>query len=363
MANWSRNQYRGNLGELEVARQFLHMGCAVNSLTASDAGWDLHIQIPEAAQLYKALPETWPLSGRTVHVQVKYTSSKSIAVYLDTLRGWVVGSKIGVPTFLVVLFESDSALTFKFAPPWKLEEKCESKPNHRAADEAEAQEPELAAEEPSETVEDEVLVPDFPGDSPKTEVKKKKVRPTRTFSAASTLDWDTDKFGRLLQLWSKYPGFMFKAKIDTWTFDGLAIRRAEFLVAKICWAWAWAHREPSSTDDDALNKMLYIALPAAKILQPDSIDNLPMAECLMEHIRDGQRALIEHLEQKRDAAAALNDVREAQLIQTQIDRNPWPQIDFATTYATSTGEGQAFNEALALAADIVEYARYLAPKE
>lgn len=351
MASWSRNQYRGNLSELDVTGKFLHMGCAVNSLAASDAGWDLHIQVPEEAHRYAELPETWALSGRTAHVQVKYTSTDSVSVDLNTLRGWVVGSKIGVPTFLIVIFESDSDTVFRYVPPWRLNERLESKKENLGVA--------ASVEEAPEMPDDQPVLDAETADHVRTDDRKKKSSPTRTFSIANTLEWKAKQFAQLLQLWTKHPGFMFKAKIDCWPIDGHASERAESLVAKLCWAWAWAHREPSATDDEALEKMMIIALPAAKSLHPAVEDHLPIATRLIEHVRHAQAALIEHLEKKRIAAAAEGLIMDAERYQRQIDRKPWPEVEFATTYATSTGEGRALKEGLDLAADMATYAHYL----
>lgn len=351
MASWSRNQYRGNLGELEVARNFLNLGCVVNSLAASDAGWDLHIQVPEVAQTFAQLPESWRLSGRTAHVQVKQTSTDSVSINLDTLRGWVIGSKIGVPTFLVLVFEAKETLELKFVPPWLLDEKTGGNMNDATITEF--------VDEGAVSADDKPVTDAEADEIPRDKDCKKKGKPKRSFTKTSALGWDAETFGPLLQLWTKYPGFMFKAKMDLWTSDGLAMQKAEHLIAKICWAWAWAHREPSATDEDAFSKMMYIALPAAKTLEPNSSNNQPLAERLMEHVRHWQSSLIEYLTDKRNAAAAEGRLREAGLHQSQIDKSPWPQIEFATTYATSAAEGEAFAEALDLASDIAAYARYL----
>lgn len=351
MANWSKNQYRGNLGELDVTREFLHMGCAVNSLTASDAGWDLHVQVPEEVHPHEDLPTTWSLSGRTAHIQVKYTTKGAIPVNLSTLRGWVVGSKIGVPTFLFVVFESEGTSLIKYAPPWLLEERQASKQA-----EASIVDTEVTTPEPSEADAEECA----PEDEIDLDSKvKKKSEPTRSFSLKNTLEWGPDQFGYLLQLWTRYPGFMLKAKIDSWKPGGNVALEAEKLVAKICWAWAWAHREPSSTDDEALHKMMMIALQAAKELEPQSQHHDVTANRLINYIEDARNALIVNLEEQRDKASAAGRIMEASNYESRISRKPWPQIEFATTYAISTDEEGALNEGLALVRDIAAYAQHL----
>lgn len=110
MAKMGWNQYVGAIGEAEALRDLLHTGAAVNGLTASDSGWDIHLHLPEQPQnLYgltaaEAGRKNWRLSGRAAHVQVKHSSKPDSwpKVNIGTARGWVTGSQSGTPTFLLV---------------------------------------------------------------------------------------------------------------------------------------------------------------------------------------------------------------------------------------------------------------------
>ncbi|MBT2533275.1 hypothetical protein J7E83_14330 [Arthrobacter sp. ISL-48] len=106
MANRTKNKYLGDVGETQVLRELLDTGASINSLTASDYGWDLHVQLPEevldAAMISRFGPkDTWKLSGHVVHVQVKnQTSGSDPSVRMGTLRGWL---EAVIPTFVIIV--------------------------------------------------------------------------------------------------------------------------------------------------------------------------------------------------------------------------------------------------------------------
>ncbi|WP_412872438.1 hypothetical protein [Curtobacterium flaccumfaciens] len=83
-----------------MAELLLEHGLAINMLTASDTGWDLHCHVPEGLFLRSSTAghASWSLSGRTTHVQVKSAPTDRLSV--GTVRGWVSGTASGVPTFL-----------------------------------------------------------------------------------------------------------------------------------------------------------------------------------------------------------------------------------------------------------------------
>lgn len=123
-------QYIGAKGEAEMLQLLLRTGAAVNGLTASDTGWDLHLHVPSMPQdLADVDPAIagklqWQLSGRTAHVQVKRTSKKGGLPKLDigTARGWVTGSRAGTPTFLVYGEpHDDGTVQWSFATPSAIE--------------------------------------------------------------------------------------------------------------------------------------------------------------------------------------------------------------------------------------------------
>lgn len=75
-------------------------GFAVNALTATDTGWDLHCHIPEELILSASTAgrKSWRLSGKTAHIQVKSAATDSLAI--GTVRGWLTGTASGVPTLM-----------------------------------------------------------------------------------------------------------------------------------------------------------------------------------------------------------------------------------------------------------------------
>ncbi len=100
MAKRSGGNVTGDLYELRVTELLLEHGLAINALTGSDSGWDLHCHVPEG--LYQrastAGRASWLLSGRSAHVQVKSAVRDRLRV--GTVRGWITGTASGVPTLL-----------------------------------------------------------------------------------------------------------------------------------------------------------------------------------------------------------------------------------------------------------------------
>lgn len=83
MAYRSWGNFQGDRGEIEALSELLKTGAAINTLTASDTGWDLHLHLPEHSMFIDTDPPSevdnrylkWRLSGRTAHVQVKRDAS------------------------------------------------------------------------------------------------------------------------------------------------------------------------------------------------------------------------------------------------------------------------------------------------
>lgn len=100
MAKRSGSNVTGDLWELKVTELLLEHGVAINVLTASDTGWDLHCHVPAGLFLRSSTAghASWSLSGRSTHVQVKSAPTDLLSV--GTVRGWVSGTASGVPTFL-----------------------------------------------------------------------------------------------------------------------------------------------------------------------------------------------------------------------------------------------------------------------
>ena len=112
MVSMNYFQLRGALGELQTLESLLGFGMSVNSLTGSDFGFDLHAQLPDTQEFAEASPApdlshdadfSWPMSARTVHIQVKtLNAGAKLQLPVSTIRAWIAGSRVGTPTFLVI---------------------------------------------------------------------------------------------------------------------------------------------------------------------------------------------------------------------------------------------------------------------
>lgn len=101
MAKRLRRNVTGDLAELHVTELMLEHGMAINALTASDTGWDLHCHVAEEFIIDASKsPGTlqWNLSGRTAHFQVKGGGPGKLKP--GTVRSWLTGSASGPPTFM-----------------------------------------------------------------------------------------------------------------------------------------------------------------------------------------------------------------------------------------------------------------------
>ncbi|MFE4456829.1 hypothetical protein ACFROC_05655 [Nocardia tengchongensis] len=94
---------------------FLDIGASVNSLTQSDHGLDLHVQLPEIPMVLAGhtatvpAPPAWELSWRSLHVQIKYTK-KPPSLGPRLASGWASAVRAGgTPTFLVWLVPASTA--------------------------------------------------------------------------------------------------------------------------------------------------------------------------------------------------------------------------------------------------------------
>lgn len=110
MAERNSSQVRGAIGEARVLAQLLETGAAVNSLTMDDSGWDLHLHLPKEPMWNaseRPSKDTWELGGHSAHVQVKARAKidriEKVRVSGSTVRGWVTGSQVGTPTFVILV--------------------------------------------------------------------------------------------------------------------------------------------------------------------------------------------------------------------------------------------------------------------
>lgn len=326
-----RTDYIGNVGEFKVALKFLEMGCSVNSLTNSDYGLDLHIQTPERVTVAKDQKKSWPMSGRTAHIQVKHsTSNDDHSIKIATLRSWVTGSRTGVPTFLVCLFEEQA----RFATPWHFVAKLK--------------EWDAAA------------------------VKSA----SKSFGKNSTLVLNEGTFPYLLQLWTKYPGLMLRAKIDAWPAGSDSLTELRVLVAEICYAWAMDHRLPNDADNITANRLMELAGLAAPLVDADA-DPWTFGQemlYLIEEARDyisneyqrrltdflaGYDEKVREVEKITDNKARIKTlhelVSEKQWLSNAAENSPWPEPRYRHVYADSTSMLAARDQALELIRELCAY--------
>lgn len=323
--------YIGNVGELKAALKFLEMGCSVNSLTASDYGLDLHVQLPERVILAKDQKQPWAMSGRTAQVQVKHsTDDNDHTIKIPTLRSWVTGSRTGIPTFLVCLFEEQS----RYATPWHFVDKLKE------------------------------------ADSDVTQ------KASKSFGKSSTLPLNEATFPYLLQLWTKYPGLMLLAKIDSWPQCSDSLGQFKSLVAELCYAWAMDHRLPNDADVTAVNRLMELAWSAAPLVDEDADPRAFGEELLglIEQQRHDIKNVYKHrltefltdyeknVRQARgipDADAGARILRELAVekmwLRNMSEDSPWPEPKYRHVYANSTSMLGARDEALELIRELSNF--------
>lgn len=132
----SRNHHNGDRAVLRVIDFIQRSGAAVQSVDGNvDYGIDLHVQMPERMSrwpLYQDI-SSWKMSGRYIHVQVKYHGGEvgeCPSIKKRHLENWVSSS---VPTFLAVAYgmettAEDSAfdLAVRWAFPNELDDAYEA---------------------------------------------------------------------------------------------------------------------------------------------------------------------------------------------------------------------------------------------
>lgn len=323
--------YIGDVGELKIALKFVEMGCSVNSLTGSDYGLDLHIQLPERAILAKKQNESWAMSGRTAHLQVKHsTGDNDPSIKIPTLRSWVTGSRTGVPTFLICLYGEHA----RYAAPWHFVDKLK---------EAESEE---------------------------------KLKATKSFSKKTTLDLNEATFPHLLQLWTKYPALMLMARVDSWQLYLDFDERFKALVAALCYAWAMDHRLPNDADTTAANRLMELGMLAAPLVDQDA-NPMGFSEDLLAHIEEGREEIRksnerqlteflaeyddnykkakEHADGSPDTLGFQELASEKMRLINATRNSPWPEPTYRHVYATSTSMLRAQDEVLELIADLADY--------
>lgn len=324
-------QYIGDIGELKVVELFLRMGCSVNYLTGSDYGLDLHVQMPESPTVAATMTKSWAISGRTAHIQVKNsTSTSSPSVDVPTLRTWVTGSRTGTPTLLVCLFGTEK----RFATPWHFIEKLS--------------EVDAATKQPA----------------------------TKSFGKRSTLKLEEQTFSYLLQLWTRYPGLMMMARIDSWSAGKNATTQLKMLVAELCYAWAMDHRLPGDSDTVAVNRLTDLAVGLAATVSPGqdhwvfAQEILGLIEDQHEDIKTNNKGKLEQFESEyasrlanangrndeKDRIVAVQSLAvERQGLANAVRSSPWPEPRYRRVYATSTSHRGSADEVHSLVVQLANY--------
>lgn len=129
MAMNDRNSVKGTLGELSVAKLFVEQGCAVNFLTFMDVGMDLHVHMPADLKVPDPQEDSWHMSGRAAHVQVKSTArGKLPSIQVSTAKAWTLGAQTGSPTLLVgvIVGSKGGKAEFRFFNPLVVDYLAES---------------------------------------------------------------------------------------------------------------------------------------------------------------------------------------------------------------------------------------------
>lgn len=218
MANRTSGQVKGDIGEMEVIIMLIRHGMVINSLTQSDAGWDLHAQLPlfpmtEAET--RDPKKSWGMSGRTCHIQVKNAQRPALA--MRTVRGWVSGvSTGGPPTFL---FIKNNQEEWDYVTPQALKQWIAQ-----------------FAKEPAEAE----IRPEA------TSRAKEKVEPLEKHK------YDELEFGTLVHLWSFFPAMSMQSSLD-WLLDVIGQGKDEWqedleqFALKIA-VGLWFHHKPSWED-------------------------------------------------------------------------------------------------------------------
>lgn len=325
MATRTLIKHNGDIGEAEVLKNFLLMGATVNSLTGSDYGLDLHVQLPLRPQKYGQLEKSWFLSGRVAHAQVKnMTSGQDPSVSVGRIRGWIAGAEVGTPTFVVIL-KKDRTL---FASPRDLKVILAAWEDSHAV--------ELARDALRETGEE------AESQAPKSVMlSEKKIQSFRP----QTFPW-------LLHLWTSYPGVMMRSDVQKWPDadpTDLPKLGTQF-ITEVLLAWMKSHYADSTP-----------VLSKAKISERAEDDGT----CVFEGSESAVGALLivqtgfrgMYPEESKQSTFSENlgwDVVN-QLGLAWRKHQQYPHSNLMTSYATSPHTGRALEEAAQLLKDVMEF--------
>lgn len=330
MAIRKRLKHSGDIGEVDTLKEFLLMGAVVNSLTGSDYGLDLHIQVPLRPQEYNKLGNSWSLSGRVAHAQVKnMTSGQDPSPAVERVRGWIAGAEVGVPTFLIIL-KGDRK---RFASPRDL------KATLAAWEEAHA---ENLSKDARRTETDE------------TEPKTPK---TVTLPEKNTHAFRPQTFPWLLHLWTSYPGVMMKSDVQDWlcldSQDLLA--RGHQFIAEVLLAWMKSHH----SDTTPVLSKTEIAVRAENdgLCVFEGSDAIAGALAI---VQAGFRTMYQEEPESSRKAELFGWDAINHLGMAWRRHQRYPHSNLMTSYSTSPHTGRSLNEAIQLLEDVMEFHRYCA---
>lgn len=313
MAQRKKTSYNGDMGEIEVLRKLLKMGASVNSLTGSDYGLDLHIQVPLRPMSIGDLPEQWSLSGRTAYVQVKnMTSGQSASVPPSRVRGWITGSKVGAPVFVVVI---RNGKTWDLYSPKDLQRLLD---NWQEKNEAKCKKGKLAAK-------------------------------TITLTSAYARKYNSAAFPGLLHLWTSYPQVLLNqyVRIEDWPYltPGKLEDQDKGFVAQVCLAWLSAHFPERPIPESGQQEPLILPIIEAAFRE------LVTAET---EVSSNQMAPTwDHSAQLLEFAGEVWDL----LVKAANRLGTWPEAALATSYALATSPEAASEEAQRLVSDVMTFYR------
>jgi hypothetical protein len=332
MATRTRTNLNGDVGEAEVLKDFLQMGASVNSLTGADNGLDLHVQVPLEPQEYGKLKEAWPLSGRVSHVQVKnMTSLQNPSVPPERIRGWIAGSEVGVPTFVIVL-KGGRRL---FMSPRDLRTVLTTWETKHA--EGLMQDEENEAAQPR-------------GQFAEGDDVKPKVPDKVTLSGTSQHPFEPKTFPWLLHLWTRYSGVMMRTDVEDWLYldDETLTRSGHQLISEVVLAWMKSHYSDVPLRHDSANS----GMTAGQYLlaQTDALPGvLPIA-------LSGYRAMYGGAENAPETLQTMA-IEALEILGAAVETcgYRWPEARLMTSYATSTDPEMSMREASQLVHEIMTF--------
>lgn len=324
MAIRLRSKHDGDIGEAEVLKDFLLMGAAVNSLTGSDYGLDLHIQVPLRPLVYQQLATKWELSGRVAHAQIKnMTSGQDPSTSVGRVRGWIAGAMSGTPTFVVIL-KGNRRL---FLSPLQIKAALRDWEKAHAGD--------MAKDASMKTAATDSFAPK-----------------TVTLKEESAHEFQPEAFPWLLHLWTSYPGVMMNSQlaVQDWLFtdpNELDEHGTQF-IAQVLLAWMKSHYSDTTP-----------VLSSDEIASYDHEDGTWLFE-RSESVA-GARSILQAGFKKMYPECSSEEVeRHVQGVMSMLGlawlkERRYPLAELMTSYSTSPHSGQSLLDALRLLTDVMGF--------